>query len=250
MPRVDREARTKVLDLVRRLSETALGPHIVLGGSTGLYGVSDRLPAMTEDTDLLIDERWLAQNEEVALSALGALGFRHQPGTCTFVSEAGDSLDLVGYAEGDPIDRIGGGSTVPVMVFSDLGQILAGPRATVTIATGGRTLSPAAFVAIKLLTVRAEKGAKDKLQALLLLDERRGNPRFLSALAALLGRFPPDRLRDARADAQVAFLALSADALQTAPAGRGYTDHVEAAERGLSALFDALEPLLDTEGLR
>jgi len=38
--------------------------------------------------------------------------------------------------------------------------------------SGGRALRPASFVIVKLLTERAHKGVKDKLQALLVLAER------------------------------------------------------------------------------
>ncbi len=56
-----------------------------------------------------------------------------------------------------------------------------------------------------------EKGSKDKIQALLLIEEHAQDQRFGAQLASLLGRFEPDRLQDVLADAQAALLGLSAD---------------------------------------
>ncbi len=97
-------------------------------------------------------------------------------------------------------------------------------------------LSPAALAAIKLLTVRLEKGSKDKLQALLLVAEREDDREFLSALHRILSRFEPDRVEDALADAQAAFLAISGDALRADQQSRGYAEMRSAAGRGLELL--------------
>jgi hypothetical protein len=51
--------RPQVLDLMRRLQESPLGPHLVLGGSSGVYGVSEAIPAFTEDVDVLVDDEYI-----------------------------------------------------------------------------------------------------------------------------------------------------------------------------------------------
>lgn len=101
---------------------------------------------------------------------------------------------------------------------------------------GGCALSPAALTTVKLLTVRVEKGGKDKLQALLLIDEQAARPRSATSLIRILTRFPADRVDDALADAQAAFLALSSDALLSDAQSRGYASWTEAAGRGLARL--------------
>jgi hypothetical protein len=209
----------------------------VLAGSSGLYATSETLPALTEDLDFLVDADWLATHEDDVLRALGTLGFRHEAGTCTFTREDGISLDLVGYSlSGPPMDRIAGGGTLRVMVYADLGEIMAGPDAVIAVPSGGHALSAAALTASKLLTVRLEKGGKDKLQALLLIDERAGDGPFLDALRDLLARFPADRVEDAVADAQAATLVLSIDPQRADLQSAGYAPLREASARGLAIL--------------
>jgi hypothetical protein len=140
-----------------------------LAGSSGVYGASDKLPALTEDVDVLIDADWAGTQEGRVLEEMAQLGFVHQEASPTFLSSEGMSLDFVGYSRLDSIDRIGGGARLPIMVFADLSRLMAIPGATVKLASGGRALSAAALTAAKLLTIRLEKGSKDKLQGLLLL---------------------------------------------------------------------------------
>ena len=123
------------------------------------------------------------------IAEMSRFGFEHQPGTSSFLLAEGLSLDLVGYSQRDVVDRIGGGTTVPVMVFSDLSRILSEPGSIVELPTQGKALSPAALAASKLLTVRLEKGSKDKLQALLLIEGNATNHEFMSDLRRLLGLF-------------------------------------------------------------
>ena len=163
--------RTAALELLARLGRSPLGQRLVLAGSSGLFAASESIPALTEDLDLLVDAEWLAGAEEQVVDELARQGLRHQPETCTFVAADGSSLDLVGYSECDRTDRIGGGERVRVMVFADLSHLLASPEAVVELPGGGRALSAAALAASKLLTVRVEKGGKDKLQALLLVAD-------------------------------------------------------------------------------
>ena len=161
-----RPERSEVLSLLRRLRSGPLGERLILAGSSGLYGVSEEIPALTEDVDVLVDADWVGAEESFLLAEMARLGFEHQPGTSTFILAEGLSLDLVGYSRQDAVDRIGGGKTVPVMVFSDLSKILSAPGSIIELPTQGKSLSPAALAATKLLTVRLEKGSKDKLQAL------------------------------------------------------------------------------------
>ena len=121
-----------------------------------------------------------------------------------------------------------------------LGFRLSVAGAAVPVPTGGRAFSAAALAAAKLLTIRLEKGSKDKLQALLLIDENRSDERFLSDRRALLDRFERDRVEDAVADVQAAFLSLSADPLRSDPQTSGYGGLEKALERGLALLHRLL----------
>ncbi|MBV8201665.1 MAG: hypothetical protein JOZ15_13670, partial [Acidobacteria bacterium] len=225
--------RQEVLDLLGRIRRSPLGERLILGGSSGVYGVSATLPALTEDVDLLVDAEWLAAHQDEVLSQMRRLGFEHQPGSPTFVAAGGLSVDLVGYSLSDRHDRIGGGTSLPVMVFSDLGLLLSRKGSTIELPDGGRALSPVALVVAKLLTVRLEKGSKDKLQALLVIDERSGDDRFLGELRELLQVFPPERLEDALADAQAACLAVAGDVALAGAQAAGYAGMRSAIDRGL-----------------
>jgi hypothetical protein len=229
--------RVDVLRLLRRLQDGPLGEHLILGGSSGMYGVSETIPALTEDIDVLVDADWLAAHEETVVEHMRHLGFQHQPGTSTFTSMDGLSLDLVGYSREGGADRIGGGKALPVMVFADLSRLLSFPRAISELPSGGRALSPPTLAAAKLLTIRLEKGSKDKLQALLVIAENAGEGVFLEHLRQLLGAFPADRVEDALADAQAAFLAVSADVVHAGPQAAGYAAMHRNLEQGLAVLL-------------
>src|SRR3954468_7921604 len=179
---MDRPERPAVLSLLSRLGGSPLGDQLILAGSSGLYGASETIPALTEDVDVVVDADWVASNEAFVLHEMERLGFRHSPQTCTFNLPDGMSLDLVGYSKKDQVDRIGGGPNLPIMVFGDLSKLLSGSQSTVELRGGGHALSPAALAASKLLTVRLEKGSKDKFQALLLIEENSDDPEFLDAL--------------------------------------------------------------------
>lgn len=75
-----------MLALLARLGGSAPGPQAILAGSTGIFGASESIPALTDDVALAIDAEWLAANESAVRDALAALGFRQASGTCTFVS--------------------------------------------------------------------------------------------------------------------------------------------------------------------
>jgi hypothetical protein len=228
--------RSEVLSLLRALGDSPLGEHLILAGSSGLYGASESIPALTEDVDVLIDADWVAANEDLVLEEMKRLGFDHRPETCTFLLSDGTSLDLVGYSRRDRVDRIGGGPNIPIMIFSDLSILLSAPGSTVALPTGGKALSPAALTASKLLTVRLEKGSKDKLQALLLIEENAANEEFLQSLHRHLMLFLPDRVEDAVADAQMATLAVSGDIVRADAQSAGYKEMSRAVERGLTVL--------------
>lgn len=231
-----RPERSDVLSLMSRLRSSPLGERLILAGSSGLYGLSETLPALTEDVDVLIDADWVAAEEARLLQEMARLGFEHQPGTCTFLLSEGLSLDLVGYSRRDSVDRIGGGETVPIMVFSDLSTILSAPGSIIELPTQGRAMSSAALTAAKLLTVRLEKGSKDKLQALLLIEENAGDDDFSRDLRRLLALFDPDRVEDALADAQAACLAVSGDVMRAGSPPTGYAEMAQAIDRGLTIL--------------
>jgi hypothetical protein len=236
MAGMNRPDRAAVLALLRRIQAGPLGRHLILGGSSGMYGVSETIPAFTEDA-VLVDAEWVAAQERFVLEQMRRLGFEHQPGTPTFTSDDGLSLDLVGYSGRDLVDRIGGGRDLPVMVYADLSRLLSLPGATRELPGGGTVLSPATLAVAKLLTIRLEKGSKDKLQALLVIAENSGDYDFLGDLRRLLTVFPPDRIEDAVADAQAALLAVSADVLLAGPQAAGYAPMQRGLEKGLAVLL-------------
>lgn len=211
-----------------------MGEHLILGGSSGVYGVSATISAFTEDVDLLVDADWAAAHPKAVLTLMRRLGFEHLPGTPTFTSPAGLSVDLVGYSLRDVADRIGGSEALPVMVYADLSRLMSIQGTTLDLPGGGRALSPAALALSKLLTIRLEKGSKDKLQALLIIDENAEEPEFLASLRGLFRAYPADRLEDAIADAQAACLAIAGDVALAGVQAAGYAPMHRAVERGLT----------------
>jgi hypothetical protein len=139
------------------------------------------------------------------------LGYRRQPESPTFTAPARPSLDLVGYSTTIRTDHLSPPGPLQVMVFGDLGVILSCSGGVAKHPTGQSVLSPAGFAAVKLTTLRVEKGAKDKLQALLVVAERAGDPSFRKTLCEILERFGAEACGDILADAQVAFLSLQKD---------------------------------------
>jgi len=128
------------------------------------------------------------------------------------------------------------------MIFGDLSRVLAAAGSTVEVPTQGRALSPAALAAVKLLTIRLEKGSKDKLQALLLIEENESDESFLNELHRLLSLFDSDRIEDALADAQAACLAVSGDAMRADAQSSGYTEMALAIRSGLTILENLMAP--------
>lgn len=230
--------RQTTLDILRRLAETDLGERLILAGSSGVHAVSTEIPAMTEDVDVLIDADWAAAHEDEVIREMEKAGFQHHLGSPTLTTASGHSVDLVGFSQRDRVDRIGGGERVRIMVFADLSTLLQSAREVVIdeVPTGGRSLSTAALTVAKLMTIRLEKGSKDKIQALLLIEENGDDEELLADLRKLLGRFEPDRIDDAVADAKVAVLSLSADVERANAQTAGYAELLPAAQRGLEIL--------------
>lgn len=233
---MNRPERPEVFALLRKLGDSPLGDQLILAGSSGLYGASETIPALTEDVDVVVDADWVAAHETFVLQEMERLGFRQTPQTCTFSLPDGMSLDLVGYSREDQVDRIGGGPHLPIMVFGDLSRLLSAPESTIELSGGGRALSPAALAASKLLTVRLEKGSKDKLQALLLIEENADDPEFLASLRRHLSYFDPENVKDALADAQMAALAVAGDVMRADVQSSGYVSMSKAADEGLRLL--------------
>ncbi|MCB9539570.1 MAG: hypothetical protein H6704_25435 [Myxococcales bacterium] len=227
--------------LLAALGETSLGDAPILVESSGLFGFDTAVPALTEDVDLALPEALVASHGEAIVAELAARGFDHPAGSATFVDPRdGTTFDFLGH--GDPLlgDHIGGSGRLRVMVFRDL-SVLLDDRRTVQRLAHGRGLSPAGFVASKLLTERAHKGSKDKIQALLVIAERDRDDAFRSDLAGLLSHFDAERLDDALADAQGAFMALAHDPSFRDAGAEGYASAAQDAARGLELLTQVLD---------
>ncbi|MRG96829.1 hypothetical protein [Polyangium spumosum] len=235
--------RATALRVLAALGRTPIGGAAVLVGSSGLFGFETQVPALTEDVDISIPEPLAAAHGDAIVAALAAQGFEHEHGTATFVSADGVTFDLLGHGEPEEGDHIGGAGSLRVMVFEDISRIVGELDATIALPEGGRALSPAGFVASKLLTERAHKGTKDKLQALLVIAEHAGDPPFEAELTRLLGRMDDVRLDDVRAGAQDAAIALGRDPTFSDAGAEGYASALRQAELGLARLLHLLEDL-------
>ena len=231
---VTREDAVTVLEALRR---TVLGNAAVLVGSSGLLDLDTNVPPLTEDLDIAVPVELVESQGSEIVAQLADLGFSHTPGTATFVHLGnGLSLDLLGYGDPAAGDLVAGGEPLRVMVFADLSRLVRAPGATRVGPSGTLHLTAAGLVAAKLLTERAHKGLKDKLQALLLLAEREPDGTIDAELLALLLAFGPERLDDALASAQEAFLALAGDPAFSDAGAEGYAPSLAAVERGLRHL--------------
>ena len=228
-----------LLDALRRAD---MLDDLVLGGSSALLVVDPGVPPMTRDVDFLVDEGWLGRHEEHVTRSLRGVGIEQIPGTATFRDPGGRSFDLVGYSMEDPRDRLGGGRELRVAVFSELGRILADEKAVLPMQGGGACLSPAGFCAAKLSTLRLDKGAKDRLHALLVLGTRGHEPSFCTDLARLLASLGDALWReDVLADARQALLVLQRDPLLASPDAAPYSAFLDRILSGLAALAAILE---------
>lgn len=104
-------------------------------------------------------------------------------------------------------------------------------------------MTPASFVVAKLLTERAHKGAKDKLQALLVLAERGEDEVFAAEVCGLLAAVDSERLADVRAAAQSAVFSLQRDPTFSNAGAQGYASMRHQVEAGLESLSSLLERL-------
>lgn len=233
--------RPTALRVLAALQKTPVGGEAVLVGSSGLFGFDTSIPALTEDIDISVPEGLVSQHGRFIVEALAAQGFSHESGTATFVSADGAVFDLLGHGEPEAGDHIGEGGPLRVMVFEDLSRIVGELNATSSLPDGGRALTPAGFVATKLLTERAHKGTKDKIQALLVLAERSADKRFGAEVARLLASVDPMRLDDVRAAAQDALIALTSDPLFSDAGAEGYAPTRRQVEAGLACLEGILE---------
>lgn len=234
----DRAAAARVMASLRR---TPIGDSAVLVGSSSLLGFATEVPALTEDIDVCVPVAIVESSGDAIVAALEGEGYAHERGTATFVSADGVTFDLLGH--GDPAvgDRVAGHGALRVMVFEDLCAVLSHPWTVEAAEGGGRVLTPAAFVLTKLLTERAHKGTKDKLQALLVIAEHRSDRRFERQARDLLGRVDGVRLEDVRASALDAFIALGRDPQFSDAGAEGYKLHLEAARVGLERLMGWLD---------
>jgi len=229
----DREAALRVLAALR---ETVIGDRAVLVGSSGLFGFDTEVPAITEDIDVAIPEALAASQGDDVVAALEAAGFAHERGTATFVGRDGTTFDLLGHGDWRAGDHVGGAGLLRVMVFEDLSRIVGEQGAVMRLAGGGQALTPAGFVATKLLTERGHKGAKDKLQALLVIAERSDDHSFVDEVRRLLGAVDPVRRDDVLASAQEAFLSLSGNQAFDDAGAAGYGAWIRQLELGLDVL--------------
>lgn len=198
---------------------------------------------MTEDIDVAVPEATVARHGREIVEALQAQGFEHQAGTASFIGPENAVFDLLGHGDAEEGDHTGGTDALRVMVFEDLSRLLATPQATMELPSGGRALRPASFVIVKLLTERAHKGSKDKLQALLVLAERGEDEGFKAEVGRLLAAVEPERLADVHAAAQAAVFSLQRDPTFSDAGAEGYAPLRRQVEVGLRWLSALLEPL-------
>ena len=234
MAEADQEKALRVMEALRR---TPVGSRCALVGSSGLFGFRTAIPALTEDIDAVVPAELVEEQGEAIVDALRAQGFRHEAGTATFEGPGGLVFDLLGWDDPSAGDHIAGSGPLRVMVYADL-SLVCHAGATRSLSGGGRALSPAGFVVTKLLTERGRKGAKDKLQALLVLAERVDDEAFLAETRRLLVLVDPERRDDAVASAQEAILALSDDPLFRDAGAEGYVEAVGQAQAGFEALLE------------
>ena len=243
----DERLRHELLELFSGLQGTVLAERLVLAGSSGLLAVAPSIPSLTEDIDLLLPISLVQTQEDEVLSGFESRGYRHVADTPTFISRTGGVFDLIGYSEHQMADHVAGGEGLKVMVFGDLSVIMKSPSAVVPTPEGIPALSPAAFCASKLLTVRLHKGAKDKLQALLAITTCSDDPAFVDAFVELMKRFPRWQLEDVVPDAQAAVLAVSRDASVNDYEGAGYAPFGEQLERSLKTLAEIEQRYLEPQ---
>jgi hypothetical protein len=242
---MDSGVEHKLIDeLFRGIRGTFLEDQLILGGSSGLFAFPTSAPAYTEDLDLYVDEDLVVKRGAEVVEILAGLGYTRQPETPTFSTPGRPSFDLVGYSRTDFTDHLSPPGPFQVMVFGDLGIILSSPESFARDRSGRVALTPAGFTVVKLLTLRVEKGAKDKLQALLVISERSRDASFRKQVSEILEKFNVDTRRDVLADAQVSFLSLKQDPAFRNHGAERYSPFLEGLESGYQALVRIVEESL------
>ncbi|MFO7904891.1 MAG: hypothetical protein ACQESR_03570 [Planctomycetota bacterium] len=226
------------------LKGTFLEGQLILGGSSGLFAFSTNAPAYTEDLDFYVNEDLVVTRGAEIVRILAELGFARQPDTPTFSGPGRPSFDLVGFSTTNPTDHLSPPGPLQVMVFGNLGIILTSPGSIARDSIGGTALSPSGFAVVKLMTLRVEKGAKDKLQALIVISERSRDISFRGRVAETLRCFDDDTRRDVLADAQIAFLALKGDPSFANHGAERYSTFLEELETGYRTLIEIVEESL------
>lgn len=234
--------RDSALRVLMALQSSPVGDEAVLVGSSGLFGFPTEVPALTEDIDVSVPETAVVRHGHKIVEALREQGFEHETGTATFIGPNGAIFDLLGHGDPGQGDHIGGTEALRVMVFDDLSRVLSDSSATAMLPAGGRALTPAGFVVSKLLTERAHKGTKDKIQALLVLAERQDES-LTQDVIGLLRDLDPARLDDVQASAQNAFFCLEQDPAFSDAGAEGYAPVARQVEVGLKRLLAILEKI-------
>lgn len=211
------------------IAQTAIRDEAVVVGSAALYLYSKHISPMTHDLDIIVPVATLVAHGQEMTEQLERTGFSHVPDTATYVASDGSSFDVLGTDQPGQGDRVAHLPSLAVMVFEDL-CVLAANEA-IEEHEGKRVLSAAGLVWSKLLTLRLEKGAKDKLQALALIDEQSTAPHFDAQFKKLSALFSAMAREDALAEAQAAFASLEHDE---------YASLRVPIERGLTWLTEAL----------
>jgi hypothetical protein len=246
MGAMDAKAEYDLIDnLLGGLRGTFLEGELILGGSSGLFAFPTQAPAYTEDLDFYIKEDLVINRGAEIVQIFTELGYKRQPETPSFSAPGRPSLDLVGYSTKMGTDHLSPPGPLQVMVFGDLGIILASPGSVDRDPTGRAALSPAGFAAVKLTTLRVEKGAKDKLQALLVISERSGDVSFRKTIVEILGRFGWETRSDVLADAQQAFLSIQGDPTFNDHGAERYSSFLNELESGYQTLVEIIKGSLD-----
>ncbi len=227
------------------LRGTFLEGQLILGGSSGLFAFPTNAPAYTEDLDFYLDETLVTDRGAEIIELFTTQGYTRHPETPSFSAPGRASLDLVGYSTQTRTDHLSPSGPLQVMVFGDLGIILTSPGSVDRDRTGKSALSPAGFATVKLTTLRVEKGAKDKLQALLVIAERSDDAAFRKTLLSLLRRFEQETRNDVLADAQQAFLSIQGDPTFNDHGAERYSAFLKELEAGYQVLIEIIKESLD-----
>lgn len=224
----------------RALSGLSFSRELVLVGSSALFALDSRLPPETEDVDVVVPEDILCRTPERVRGALEASGLVQVEATATWMTRDGLSVDLLAVAHGVTEDRVGGTPAMPAMVFADLARIILDDRSRGVVPGRPGHLSRAGLALSKLLTVRLEKGPKDRIHALLLIQEGAADAESLASLSSLIGELPASQREDLLPEAQLALVTISGAGVGAPDAARAYASRVDAAREGFELLREVL----------